>query len=287
MFSFAPTDAKLVTGSDDSTARVWDFARSVEERVLTGHGADVRSVDWHPNMGLIATGSRDSQQPVKLWDPKSGNCLATLCVFYTPIIHNYFYCLNLFIFSHDHKNSVTSVQWNKNGNWLLSGSRDHVIKLYDIRMLKEVQSFRGHKKEVTCKLILIFYSLKTIILIYLAIAWHPVHEGLFASGGGDGSLGYWLVNNDKETVLLEQAHDQAVWSLEWHPLGHILATGSNDNNTKFWARNRPGDTQEDIFGLASTSTNPAAVAVANPVTTNNDNDQEMPDEEAHIPLLPG
>lgn len=46
--SFAPTDAKLVTGSDDGTARVWDFARSVEERVLSGHGADVRSVDWHP-----------------------------------------------------------------------------------------------------------------------------------------------------------------------------------------------------------------------------------------------
>lgn len=41
--SFAPTDSKLVTGSDDSTARVWDFARSVEERVLSGHGADVRS----------------------------------------------------------------------------------------------------------------------------------------------------------------------------------------------------------------------------------------------------
>lgn len=45
------------------------------------------------------------------------------------------------------------------------------------------------------------------------------------SGGGDGSLGYWLVNADKELALLEQAHDQAIWTLEWHPLGHILATG--------------------------------------------------------------
>lgn len=33
-----------------------------------------------------------------------------------------------------------------------------------------------------------------------------------------------------------------------------MSLGSNDNNTKFWARNRPGDTQEDIFGLASLST---------------------------------
>jgi polyadenylation factor subunit 2 len=76
--SFAPTDTKLVTASDDATARVWDFARCVEERILRGHGSDVRSVDWHPTKGLVVTGSRDSQQPVKLWDPKTGQCLATL-----------------------------------------------------------------------------------------------------------------------------------------------------------------------------------------------------------------
>ncbi|KAM3719956.1 pre-mRNA 3' end processing protein [Dirofilaria immitis] len=212
--SFAPTDVKLVTGSDDATARIWDFARCAEEKVLRGHGSDVRSVDWHPQKGLICTGSRDSQQPVKLWDPKTGQCLSTL---------------------HDHKNSVMAVQWNKNGNWLLTGSRDHLIKMYDIRMMREMHTYRGHKKEVT------------------ALAWHPVHEGMFVSGGGDGSLAYWLVNNDKELGFLEHAHDQAIWTLEWHPLGHILASGSNDNNTKFWARNRPGDTQDDIYGLASFS----------------------------------
>ncbi|VDN05387.1 unnamed protein product [Thelazia callipaeda] len=212
--SFAPTDVKLVTASDDGTARIWDFARCVEEKVLRGHGSDVRSVDWHPRKGLVCTGSRDSQQPVKLWDPKTGLCLATL---------------------HEHKNSVMAVQWNKNGNWLLTGSRDHLIKMYDIRMMREMHTYRGHKKEVT------------------ALAWHPIHESMFVSGGGDGSLAYWLVNNEKELGFLEHAHDQAIWTLEWHPLGHILASGSNDNNTKFWARNRPGDTQDDIYGLTSVS----------------------------------
>ncbi|KAF7634762.1 hypothetical protein Mgra_00005796 [Meloidogyne graminicola] len=41
---FCPTDVKLVTGSDDATARVWDFARCNEESVLRGHGADVRQL---------------------------------------------------------------------------------------------------------------------------------------------------------------------------------------------------------------------------------------------------
>ncbi|EFO26718.1 hypothetical protein LOAG_01769 [Loa loa] len=238
--SFAPTDVKLVTGSDDATARIWDFARCAEEKVLRGHGSDVRSVDWHPQKGLICTGSRDSQQPVKLWDPKTGQCLSTL---------------------HDHKNSVMAVQWNKNGNWLLTGSRDHLIKMYDIRMMREMHTYRGHKKEVT------------------ALAWHPVHEGMFVSGGGDGSLAYWLVNNDKELGFLEHAHDQAIWTLEWHPLGHILASGSNDNNTKFWARNRPGDTQDDIYGLASFS--------GSIPTPAKETKTETAEEKAFVAVIPG
>jgi KH domain len=34
----------------------------------------------------------------------------------------------------------------------------------------------------------------------------------------------------------------AIWDLQWHPAGHMLATGSNDRQTKFWARNRCGST---------------------------------------------
>jgi len=38
------------------------------------------------------------------------------------------------------------------------------------------------------------------------------------------------------------AHSSTIWSLDWHPLGHILATGSKDNFTRFWSRARPGET---------------------------------------------
>ena len=42
-----------------------------------------------------------------------------------------------------------AAKWNSNGNWLVTGSRDHLLKLFDIRMMKELQTFRGHKKEAT------------------------------------------------------------------------------------------------------------------------------------------
>ena len=40
--SFCPTDNKFATCSDDGTVRVWDFMRCHEERILRGHGADVK-----------------------------------------------------------------------------------------------------------------------------------------------------------------------------------------------------------------------------------------------------
>lgn len=58
------------------------------------------------------------------------------------------------LFSHAHKNTCMALKWNRhNGNWLISASRDHFCKLFDIRNLKEeVQCFRGHKKEACSKL---------------------------------------------------------------------------------------------------------------------------------------
>jgi len=52
--------------------------------------------------------------------------------------------------SHGHKNTVLKVACNDNGNWFVSASRDCMLRLFDIRMMKELQVFRGHEKEVNC-----------------------------------------------------------------------------------------------------------------------------------------
>ncbi|KAL3313244.1 WD repeat-containing protein 33 [Cichlidogyrus casuarinus] len=244
--SFCPLDAKFVSCSDDSTVRIWDFNRCTEERVLRGHGADVRCVAWHPQLSLIISGSKDAQQPIKLWEPKTGESLATLYV---------------------HKSTCTDVTWNKNGNWFLTASRDHSIKLFDIRSLKkELQTFKGHKRDV------------------MRVVWHPVHEELFASGGGDGAVRFWNVGTDQELAAIEDAHEAMIWSLAWHPLGHILVSGGNDFSTKFWSRDRPKEVAKDAAvpaqaaGLATLLNDPI-----NLPTSNKTQPQQLENGDSELP----
>ena len=227
--AFSPTDAKFVTASDDSTLRVFDFAGGAAESTLTGHGWDAKSCDWHPTKGLIVSGSKDHL--VKLWDPRTGRCLTTL---------------------HGHKNTITKTLFERvRGQCLATSARDQTARVFDLRMMRDICLLRGHEKDIS------------------TLTWHPVHPNLLSTGGSEGSLFHYLLDEPNtppghsasiapydsadpastpaQTIYpahrVPYAHDFAIWSLDWHPLGHILASGSNDRITRFWARARPGEAE--------------------------------------------
>ncbi|KAI0887311.1 WD40 repeat-like protein [Annulohypoxylon maeteangense] len=229
--AFSPNDSKFVTASDDSSLKIFDFAGGVSESTLQGHGWDAKSCDWHPTKGLIVSGSKDHL--VKLWDPRTQRCLTTL---------------------HGHKNTITKTSFERVMGWCLATSaRDQTARIFDIRMMRDICLLRGHEKDIS------------------TLAWHPIHSNLLSTGGSEGSLFHYLLDEPNmpagqaiSTAVYESpdpltapaqsiypthkvpfAHDFAIWSLDWHPLGHILASGSNDRITRFWSRGRPGET--DIF----------------------------------------
>ena len=226
--AFAPNDSKFVTASDDASLKIFDFASSTEQSTLLGHQWDAKCVDWHPTKGLLVSGSKDHQ--IKLWDPRTGRCLTTL---------------------HGHKNTVAMTKFEPNNGVLLAScARDQTARVFDLRMMRDVFLLKGHEKEIS------------------SLTWHPIHSSLLTTAGGDGAMNHYLLDEqnppagtaatlspyDSQTPSeapaqtlypahkTPYAHEYAVWSMDWHPLGHILASGSNDKVTRFWTRPRPGDT---------------------------------------------
>nr|KAJ0186806.1 hypothetical protein LSAT_V11C900486530 [Lactuca sativa] len=55
----------LITGSDDHTAKVWDYQTKTCVQTLEGHTHNVSTVCFHPELPIIMTGSEDAT--VRIW----------------------------------------------------------------------------------------------------------------------------------------------------------------------------------------------------------------------------
>ncbi|KAK9844760.1 hypothetical protein WJX74_006517 [Apatococcus lobatus] len=214
--SLSPTDSKFATACSDGSIKIWDtaaFRQSQAEVKMSGHGGDILCAEWHPRMSMIASGSKDTL--VKLWDPRSGKSLSADL--------------------RGHNQTVTSCSWNRNGNWLLTTSRDTLCKVWEVRMQRVLHDFKRDNEAV------------------ITAAWHPKHEEVFASGSQDGSVTHWLVSQPTTQTRVQTASPNdptpSVLCLAWHPLGHLLCSGSADHYIRFWCRSRPGDpwwVKEDV-----------------------------------------
>jgi WD40 repeat protein len=70
---FSRDGSKVVSGSNDSTARVWDAASGRQLKKLEGHSGSVYSVALSPDGSKVVSGPDD--QTVRVWDAASGQQL--------------------------------------------------------------------------------------------------------------------------------------------------------------------------------------------------------------------
>jgi platelet-activating factor acetylhydrolase IB subunit alpha len=119
---FHPIYTLIVSGSDDASVRVWDLLTGRCERALTGHTNAVNDLAFNSKGTQLLSCSSD--MTAKLWDFGAT-----------------YSCLRSFA---GHEHSITTVAFSSD-NMFLTGSRDSLIKLWEIDSAHCVHNFRGHE----------------------------------------------------------------------------------------------------------------------------------------------
>lgn len=112
---FHPNGTSLLSGSKDAHLKSWDIEEDFRLLVsIPAHNYAIYSIVFHPNKQLFATGSRD--KTIKIWDANS-------CEFLLRIDAAQF---------QGHINSVNSLHWSSHKNFLISGSDDRSVMVWEI-----------------------------------------------------------------------------------------------------------------------------------------------------------
>merc|ERR1712096_35875 len=153
-----------LSGSWDSTLRLWDLNFGTTARRFVGHTKDVHSVAFSADNRQIVSASRD--RTIKLWNTL-GECKYT-------------------IEDGGHSESISCVRFSPNASnpLIVSGGWDRVVKVWSLTNCKLKTNLFGHTGYVN------------------SVTVSP-DGSLCASGGKDGTAMLWELNEGKHLYSLD------------------------------------------------------------------------------------
>ena len=113
-----------------------------------------------------------------------------------------------------HKGAVTAVAYSPDGKFVLSGSEDKTLKLWNAEDGKEVRTFAGHRGTVT------------------GVAFGS-NGNLAFSGSVDGTLRLWDAATGQQ-LHATQGLGWKIASVAVSPDGRFVASGADDNQVTLW-----------------------------------------------------
>lgn len=173
----------VISGSTDRTLRVWNAKTGQCIKVLAGHTSTVRCMHLHDNR--VVSGSRDAT--LRVWSIPDGRCMRVLV---------------------GHIAAVRCVQFD--GKYVVSGAYDYFVKIWNPDTGECLHTLSGHTNRV--------YSLQ----------FDGVHV---VSGSLDTSIRVW----DVETGQLKHTptgHQSLTSGMELS--SNILVSGNADSTVKVW-----------------------------------------------------
>ena len=233
VISWCPDGSRVVTASDDNTAKIWDTETGKLLHTLSGHTYWVYAASWSPNGSRIATASDDGT--ARIWDAKTGFILHTL---------------------RGHNREVLTVSWSPDCSRVSTTSRDNTAKIWDTETGNLIHTLNGHTSWVYAaswspdgsRVVTVsgdnttrIWDARTGILqqklgghtsgVY-DISWNP--EGTrFATASIDNTAKIW----DTETgdiLHTLRGHTAYVMTVRWSPDGSRVTTASYDKTARIW-----------------------------------------------------
>jgi WD40 repeat protein/serine/threonine protein kinase len=186
--------SRVVTGSWDSTAKIWDAATGRVIAKLDGlHKGPINSVTFSPDGTQVLTASNDGT--ARLWRAADG----------AP--------LNIVL--RGHQGRVHQARFSPDGTRILTVGNDKTGRLWDAKTgAPSGKPLVGHRWAVFCGAF-------------------SADGRLIITGGEDNTAIVWNADNGEQVTTLT-GHTGAVTAVALTPDGSRALTGSEDNSAKLW-----------------------------------------------------
>jgi glucose repression regulatory protein TUP1 len=139
--AFSPDGQYVAVGSLDTCVRILEVETGLVVEFLRGHRDSVYSVAFTPDGKGLVSGSLD--KTIKFWDV-SGLPGGTSAVVQRDADKTSPCTMNFT----GHKDCVISVAVSRDGQWVVSGSKDQSVQFWDARTAEAQFVLQGHKKTV-------------------------------------------------------------------------------------------------------------------------------------------
>ncbi len=242
---FSADGKRMVTASNDRTARIWDVTTGALLITLDGHKDVVCSAQFSADGSRVVTASFDRTS--RVWSSEDGKLLATL---------------------KGHSGVVNGAQFNNDGTRVVTSSEDHTARLWDAAsgaLLATLQDFEyvwsaqfsaDGRRIVNASgdgMARVWDAADGKLLVTLQGHEAPVRSAQFSPDGSrimtssdDKTARVWDSATGKLLITL-QGHEASVRSAQFSADGSRIVTASEDKTARLWEA-ATGDLQVTLKG---------------------------------------